>query len=79
MLEPNTEIAANEEQSNIQNPSSDTIVTIDEQSDVTITDDEAMISYYDVMMNTNLRTKSELADYINAVARGNYRMENLSS
>ncbi|MGE9212467.1 hypothetical protein [Exiguobacterium aurantiacum] len=109
VLEPNTEITANEEKSNAQTPSSDTTDTMNEQSDVTTTDeeslrtfaqnlgvslkdivsvdfssgeyswangyDESMLSYYDVMINTNLRTKSELADYINAVARGNYRME----
>lgn len=37
--------------------------------------DESMISYYDVMIKTNVYTQSELADYINAVARDNYRME----
>ncbi|MHC9161356.1 hypothetical protein [Exiguobacterium sp. CinTr1] len=37
--------------------------------------DESMISYYDVMIKTNVYTQSELADYINAVARANYRME----
>lgn len=37
--------------------------------------DESMTSYYDVMIKTNVYTQSELADYINAIARGNYRME----
>lgn len=37
--------------------------------------DESMIAYYDVMIKTNLRTQSELADYTNAVARGNYSKE----
>ena len=110
MLEPNTEITANEEQSNVQNSSSDTTVTMDEQSDVTTTDeeslrtfaqnlgvslkdivsidfssgeyswangyDESMMSYYETIIQLNTKqTKEELAEYINAVARGNYRME----
>ncbi|MFN3633200.1 hypothetical protein [Exiguobacterium profundum] len=110
VLEPNTEIKANEEQSNVQNPSSDTTVTMDEQSDVTTTDeeslrtfaqnlgvslkdivsidfssgeyswangyDESMMSYYETIIQLNTKqTKEELAEYINAVARGNYRME----
>lgn len=109
VLEPNTEITANEEQTNAQTTSSDEVETINDQSDVTTTDeeslrtfaqnlgvslkdimsidfssgeyswangyDESMIAYYDVMIKTNLRTQSELADYINAVARGNYSKE----
>lgn len=37
--------------------------------------DESMLGYYQTILDLNLRPKDELADYINAVARGNYRME----
>ena len=110
VLEPNTEITTNEEQSNAQTTSSDEIETIDNQSDVTTMDeeslrtfaqvlgvslkdivsidfstgkyswangyDESMMSYYQTIIQLNTKqTKEELADYINAVARDNYRME----
>ena len=110
VLEPNTEITTNEEQSNAQTISSDKIETIDNQSDVTTIDeeslrtfaqvlgvslkdiasidfstrkyswangyDESMMSYYQTIIQLNTKqTKEELADYINAVARANYRME----
>ena len=110
VLEPNTEITANEEKSNAQTPSSDTTDTMNEQSDVTTTDeeslrtfaqnlgvslkdivsidfssgeyswtngyDESMMSYYETIIQLNTKqTKEELAEYLNAVARGNYRME----
>lgn len=109
VLEPNTEITTNEEQSNAQTTSSDEIETIDNQSDVTTMDeeslrtfaqvlgvslkdivsidfnsgeyswangyDESMVSYYEIMVKTNLYKETELIDYINAIARANYRME----
>lgn len=109
VLEPNTEITTNEEQSNAQTTSSDEIETIDNQSDVTTMDeeslrtfaqvlgvslkdivsidfstgkyswangyDESMVSYYEMMVKTNLYKETELIDYINAIARANYRME----
>lgn len=109
VLEPNTEITTNEEQSNAQTTSSDEIETIDNQSDVTTIDeeslrtfaqvlgvslkdivsidfnsgeyswangyDESMVSYYEMMVKTNLYKETELIDYINAIARANYRME----
>ncbi|MBR3061559.1 MAG: hypothetical protein IKG65_03890 [Exiguobacterium sp.] len=110
VLEPNTEITTNEEQSNAQTTSSDEIETIDNQSDVTTIDeeslrtfaqvlgvslkdivsidfstgkyswangyDESMVSYYQTIIQLNTKqTKEELADYINAVAIANYRME----
>lgn len=37
--------------------------------------DESMPGYYQTILDLNLRPEDELADYINAVARGNYRME----
>lgn len=109
VLEPNTEITTNEEQSNAQTTSSDEIETIDNQSDVTTMDeeylqtfaqalgvslkdivsidfstgkyswangyDESMVSYYEMMVKTNPYKETELIDYINAIARANYRME----
>ncbi|WP_214734621.1 hypothetical protein [Exiguobacterium sp. s154] len=109
VLEPNTEITTNEEQSNAQTTSSDEIEPIDNQSDVTTMDeeslrtfaqvlgvslkdivsidfstgkyswangyDESMVSYYEMMVKTNLYKETELIDYINAIARANYRME----
>ncbi|WP_404283687.1 hypothetical protein [Exiguobacterium aurantiacum] len=110
VLEPNNEITANEEQTNAQTTSSDEVETINDQSDVTTTDeeslrtfaqnlgvslkdivsidfssgeyswangyDESMMSYYETIIQLNTKqTKEELAEYINAVARGNYRME----
>lgn len=109
VLEPNTEITTNEEQSNAQTTSSDEIEAIDKQSDVTTIDeeslrtfaqvlgvslkdivsidfnsreyswangyDESMVSYYEMMVKTNLYKETELIDYINAIARANYRME----
>lgn len=109
VLEPNTEITANEEQSNAQTTSSDEIEIIDDQSDVTTMDeeslrtfaqnlgvsltdivsvdfssgeyswangyDDSLYSFYDMTIHTSLFTEKELADYINAKARNNYRME----
>ncbi|WP_215192572.1 hypothetical protein [Exiguobacterium sp. s7] len=110
VLEPNNEITANEEQTNAQTTSSDEVETINDQSDVTTTDeeslrtfaqnlgvslkdivsidfssgeyswangyDESMMSYYETIIQLNTKqTKEELAEYINAVARENYRME----
>ncbi|WP_214685669.1 hypothetical protein [Exiguobacterium sp. s155] len=37
--------------------------------------DESMVSYYEMMVKTNLYKETELIDYINAIARANYRME----
>lgn len=110
VLESNTKITANEEQSNAQTTSSDGIETIDDKSDVTTMDeeslrtfaqnlsvplqdiisfdfssgeyswvngyDESMMSYYETIIQLNTKqTKEELAEYINAVARGNYSKE----
>ena len=49
VLEPNTEITTNEEQSNAQTTSSDEIETIDNQSDVTTIDEESLRTFAQVL------------------------------
>ncbi|TCI75893.1 hypothetical protein EVJ20_13015 [Exiguobacterium sp. SH0S1] len=106
IFESESEVIANEEQSYVQTPPTE---TSEERSDVTAIPeeallafaqdlgvslkdivsvdfasgeyswvngyDESMLGYYQTILDLNLRPKDELADYINAVARGNYRME----
>lgn len=110
VLEQNTDIMANDEQSSVQTASLDTPEANDERSDVTTLPeeslrifaqnlgvslkdivsidfssgkyswangyDESMVSHYETIIQLNTKqTKKELAEYINAIARANYRTE----